>query len=77
MPSSDRRKLGFREAAEVIERRNGPIAARSLGLGRLIHIVWYMTVGKRRFVPTGVDPKRVRDDRKRERQNRRRNQHRR
>src|SRR5437764_12824892 len=29
-------------------------------LGRLIHILWFMTVGKRRFVPTGPDPKRIR-----------------
>jgi hypothetical protein len=77
MTSPDRRKLGFREAAAVIERRHGPIAGRSLGVGRLVHILWYMTVGKRRFVPTGADPKRVRDDKKRARQNRRRNQHRR
>jgi hypothetical protein len=35
-----------------------------------------MTVGKRRFVPTGVDPKRVQKQTKRDRQNRRRAQRR-
>lgn len=72
MTSPDHRKLGFREAAEVLERRHGPLTYPSLGLVRLLNIVWYMTVGKKRFVPTGVDPRRVREEKKRGRQHRRR-----
>jgi hypothetical protein len=76
MTSPDRRRVGFREAAELVERRYGPVTHRSLGLGRLLQALWYMTVGKRRFVPSGPDPKSMRKHKKRERQNRRRSQHR-
>jgi hypothetical protein len=72
MTSPDRRKLGFREAAEVLERRYGPLTFPSLGLIRLLRILWYMTFGKRRFVPTGADSHRVREEKKRTRQHRRR-----
>jgi hypothetical protein len=72
MTSPDRRRLGFREAAGVLERSHGRLIYPSLGLGRLILILWYMTVGKRRFVPAGADPKLVGKQKKLDGHNRRR-----
>jgi hypothetical protein len=76
MTSPDRLRVGFREVAELVERRYAPVPPRGIGLGRLLQVLWYMTVGKQRFVASGPDPKWVRKQKKRERQNRRRYQHR-
>jgi hypothetical protein len=73
MTSPDRRRLSFREAAEVLNRRHGPLTYRSLGLVRLINILWYMVVGKRRFVPDDARVQAMRAEKKRTRQQRRRN----
>jgi len=74
--SSDRRRLPFREAIDLLEYRYG----RPYGLaifGRLIHALWWATVGKPRFVATGPSRRDMRKEKKQHRQDRRRHQRRR
>lgn len=71
--SSDRRRLTFREAIDLLEYRYG----RPYGIaifGRLIHAAWWATVGKRRFVATGPSRQDMRKEKKQHRQDRRRHQ---
>jgi len=72
MVAPDRSRMPYREASELLDYRFGQPAGGAAAFGRLIHILWFMTVGKRRFVPTGPDPKLVRKRKKLDRQNRRR-----
>ena len=71
----DRRRLSYRDASEFLERRYGT-AYGYPALGRMIHILWWMTVGKRRFVPDDPSTHAIRAEKKRARQQRRRTQRR-
>ena len=72
MVPPERRKMTFREAWRYKERREGYAIGVGPGLIRLVQVLWYSTVGKKRYVPTGPDPKVMQKQKKRERQNRRR-----
>ena len=65
----------LREASEILERRYG-VAYGYLALGRTIHVLWWMTVGKRRFVADDPSTQVIRAEKKRARQERRRTQRR-
>ena len=76
MATGTRRRLRYREAKEFLERRHGPPVGDE-AIGRLAHILWWMIVGKRRFIPDGPTAQVVRAEKKRARQARRRNRSRR
>jgi len=74
MATGHRRRLSFREADEFLQRRSGRVYGTGPALGRLIHILWWLTAGKPRFVSDDARVATIRAEKKRSRQHRRRAQ---